>query len=435
MSIYKDCDIRGVYGTELTARDGYLIGRGLSTLHENATFLVGGDYRLSTPELKAALIGGLTAGGARVSDLGALPTPAFYFALAHEKATGGCMVTASHNPAKYNGVKFMLGDRPVTRETIDRLQRAVEGGTYREGEGAVAPLEVKDGYLADLGKRVYLERPLRVALDAGNGAMWDMAPEAFRRAGCEVIPVFCEPDGRFPNRSPNPADYEVLTALRETVVRERADFGAAFDGDGDRVVFVDEMGAPLASERAMALFIRHLLKDRPAPVVYDQKASSVVEKAVREMGGAPVMERSGHTFIKRRFLELNAPFAGEVSGHFFFGTLGYDDGLYAALLMAQMLLGAGAPLSEMAADITCPPITPDLRIFCPYDGQDDFLEKMAAIGKDGTITRLDGVRVAYPEGWILFRKSVTAEQITIRAEAQTKEALAALLEKFGVKNT
>ncbi len=432
MSIFKDCDIRGIYEKELTERDAYLIGRGLGTmLPPNATMRVGGDVRLSTPGLKEQLILGLVESGAKVEDMGVIPTPVLYYALANGNADGGATVTASHNPPEYNGVKFMLGQEIVTRSMIDRLQDIIVREDFRSGAGSVTQIDILPAYLASLTKRFGARRPLHVVIDAGNGAMSKVAPAAFRSAGYKVTPLFCEFDGAFPNRDPNPAEYRHLTALCEKVVETGADFGAAFDGDGDRAVFVDNLGRPVMNEKSLSMFIRHLLKNHPTPVVYDQKSSSVIKKAILAMDGAPIPEKSGHAFIKRKFREVGAAVAGEVSGHFFFGELGYDDGLYAALMMAEMLCLSGRTLAEMADEIILPPISPDIRIACPYSLQDECLSRMEALAETHpcTVSKLDGVRLEFADGWILVRKSVTAEQITLRAEAETPERLEALIEQ------
>ena len=210
---------------------------------------------------------------------------------------------------------------------------------------------------------------------------------------------------------------------------EGADFGVAFDGDGDRAVFVDNLGRPVINEKSLVLFIRHLLKDRPTPVVYDQKSSSAVRRAILEMDGAPIPERSGHAFIKRRFLEVGAAVAGEVSGHFFFGELGYDDGLYAALMMADILGATDRKLAELADAIALPPITPDLRFPCPYAEQQSWLDRVEALSETHPcrVSHLDGVRLEFDDGWALLRKSVTAEQVTLRAEADTRQRLDEIL--------
>ena len=428
MSIYKDCDIRGIYSSEITAEESYKIGRALASMCPGK-ILVGGDVRLSTPELKAALTEGLLDSGAEVVDLGVIPTPALYCALRHSDARAGATVTASHNPPEYNGIKFMIGHTPVTRSTIDRLHGIVESGEFVNKRGTLTQVDAADKYADMLANRFRAKKPLHVLVDAGSGAMSRVAPEVFRRAGYRVTELYCEADGAFPHRSPNPAEYSCLGGTGEALRAAGADFGVAFDGDGDRAVFLDEQGRPIQNEKSLVLFIRALLKDRPTPVVYDQKSSSVIRDAVLEMGGEPMPEKSGHAFIKKRFLENGAAVAGEVSGHFFFGELGYDDGLFAALSMAELIAEADAPLSRLVEDIVCPLITPDIRIPCAYGLQQSWLDAAEAMAKaDGAqISHLDGVRADYADGWFLMRKSVTAEQITLRAEAKTPERLAALL--------
>ncbi|MBR6767584.1 MAG: phosphomannomutase/phosphoglucomutase [Clostridia bacterium] len=430
MSIYKDCDIRGIYPSEITEDAAYKIGRALATMNPGAKLRVGGDVRISTPSLKEALIRGLVESGANVYDLGTIPTPALYYALANSDALGGATVTASHNPPKYNGIKFMIGHTPVNRQIVDALKAVVDSGEYASVPGTLTDLPIMPEYMAFLKKRFTAKKLLHVVVDAGNGAMSDYAPEAFRQSGYQVTELFCTPDGAFPNRDPNPAEYKHLSALCAKVKEVGADLGVAFDGDGDRAVFVDETGTAVINEKSLVLFIRHLLKDNPTPVVYDQKSSSVIKKAVLAMGGTPVPERSGHAFIKRHFLDVNAAVAGEVSGHFFFGELGYDDGLFAALMMADIIASSGKTLSELTSDIVCPPITSDIRMYCPYAEQEAWLERIEAISKThpAEIVRLDGIRLEFADGWFLARKSVTAEQITLRAEAETPERLNELLE-------
>lgn len=431
MSIYKDCDVRGIYGSELTAEDTYKIGRALATLAPGK-MLVGGDVRLSTPELKAALIRGLLDSGAELTDLGTIPTPALYYALKHSDAQAGATVTASHNPPQYNGVKYMIGSTPVTRAKMDELKSIVDSGAYAQKQGSLYSRDVISEYLAFMEDRFHAVKPLHVLVDAGCGAMSQVAPEAFRRAGYRVTELSCIPNGAFPDRDPNPADYRALGKTCEAVLACGADFGVAFDGDGDRAVFIDEQGRPVQNEKSLVLFIRALLKDAPTPVVYDQKSSSIIRRAILEMGGTPLPEKSGHAFIKKRFLENGAAVAGEVSGHFFFGELGYDDGLFAALVMADLIASSGSTLGEMTQSIVCPPITPDIRISCAYADQQswlDMVEKMA-FQSGAQISHLDGVRADFPYGWFLMRKSVTAEQVTLRAEANTSAQLSALLNQI-----
>ena len=433
MSIYKDCDIRGIYQKEITADECFKIGRALATMCPGK-ILCGGDVRLSTPELKGALIEGLLASGAEVIDLGTIPTPALYCSLSRMDVQAGCTVTASHNPPEYNGVKFMIGHTPVTREVIDRLHGIVESENFAEKEGKLTKIEGAKLYMDALAARFSAKKQLHVLVDAGSGAMSNVAGEVFRRCGYRVTELYCKADGAFPYRNPNPAEYSCLGPTGEAVRACGADFGVAFDGDGDRAVFLTEKGMPVQNEKSLVLFIRSLLKNKPTPVVYDQKSSSVIRDAILEMKGEPLPEKSGHAFIKKRFLENGAAVAGEVSGHFFFGELGYDDGLFAALTMAELIAESGKTLSEMVEGIVCPPITPDIRIPCAYANQQawlDTVEKMAE-EKGAVLSHLDGVRADFEDGWFLMRKSVTAEQVTLRAEAKTEERLHQLLEEIAL---
>ncbi|MDR3321026.1 MAG: phosphomannomutase/phosphoglucomutase [Synergistaceae bacterium] len=423
LSIYKDCDIRGVYRDELDPASAREIGLALGSMADGPVCL-GGDVRISTPELKMALAGGILESGANIDDLGTLPTPAFYFALQRGSYSGGIMVTASHNPARYNGFKFVLGGEPAARETVDEVEHRTRARDYKRGAGVSRSVDVLPAYAEFLRGRFAGAGGASVVIDAGNGCMGETAPFVFSSIGCDVARLFCDFDGRFPGRGPDPADYACLGALQGAVREKRADFGVAFDGDGDRVVFADERGDIVMSERVFALLIRERLKNKPSPVVYDVKASSVVRRAVLEMGGEPIMSRSGHTFVQKMFLGSGAALAGEVSGHFFFRELGHDDGLYAALVLTSILKESGMTLSDLLSEIIPLPITPDIRVDCPYEMQDAWLDRIAALGRGREVIKIDGIRVEFPFGWLLARKSVTVPQISLRIEANDPESMA-----------
>ena len=423
MSIYKECDIRGIYPSELGENDAYNIGRAVGAMMPGAVLAVGGDVRLSTPVLKERLIAGLRDSGANILDIGMVPTPAFYFSLGHLKTDGGLMVTASHNPAKYNGFKLMFNNTPVTPEIIQRIKESAEAGKFPSGKGSCETVGITQDYENSVKKAFTPARSLKVVLDCCNGATGKLAPDLFKAMGHDVVPLYCEFDGSFPNRDPNPAVYENLTDLKSKVLETGADFGAAFDGDGDRVVFVDDLGRVINSERSFVLFINEYLKHQPSSVVYDIKSSSVVRDAALELGGKPIMERSGHAFIKRTFLENRSALAGEISGHFFFGELGYDDGIYAALKMAEIAAKSSEKLSAAVDRIPKTIITPDIRIKCSYDVRDEWLGRVSKAGESYDILLIDGVRIEFPYGWLLVRKSVTEESITLRIEAKNEASL------------
>jgi phosphomannomutase / phosphoglucomutase len=424
MSIYKECDIRGVYGEDLTLALAERIGQAVGTIMAGRALVVGGDVRVSTPALKAALLAGLLRTPVRVIDVGRVPTPAFYDAIAAHAADGGAMVTASHNPAAYNGFKLSLGPRPVTPDDIARIAALVAGGDVAEGQGALVHVDTLAGYGARLRSRLAAPKAMRIVVDAGNGAAALVAPEVLRSLGHEVIELFTDVDGTFPNRSPNPSLPGELSALQGEVVGSGADVGVAFDGDGDRAVFVDSDGRVASAEEALVVFARALVRPGDA-VVYDLKSSSVVAHAVEALGGRPVMERSGHAFIRDTFLREGAVLAGEVSGHFFFRELGYDDGIYAAAKLAEVLAQRGSTLAEEVGDMPHPVITPDLRVEWPLDERDALLERVGSAFKDHPIATLDGVRIAFDDGWLLARKSVTEPAVTFRIEAGDAERLQA----------
>ena len=325
MSIFKSCDIRGRYGDALTPAVARRLGQAVGA-HVGATaVLVAGDVRPSTIPLKSALMDGLVTAGCRVVDLGIVPTPAFYFARDHLGITPAVMVTGSHNPPGDNGFKVNPGPWPITEPEIARLQAWMESGeTITRPGGLCDKSDILPAYEADLGKRFQplLNQPglrlPKVLVDAGNGCYSHVAPRVMRTLGLEVVPLFCEPDGRFPNRHPNPAVAAHLSKASEMVQRHGADLGVAFDGDGDRAVFIDNVGRVVESDRSIVLFTRHLLSERRGEVVYDLKCSSVVAEEVERAGGTPVMEKSGHTFIKTTLLRRKAMLGGEISGHFFF---------------------------------------------------------------------------------------------------------------------
>jgi len=416
MSIYKECDIRGIYNEEFDENDAFEIGRSIGTIMAGKNIVLCGDIRLSTPILKTKLKAGLLQSGTNIIDIGTMPTPVFYFAKEFLKCDGGVMVTASHNPAKYNGFKISLGDMPITFDDIQDICKIVEKKAYINGAGSYKAYDIETDYINYVDSKIEKSN-LKVVVDAGNGSTSLLAPKMFKLLGCDVVELFCEYDGRFPYRDPNPAVYEHLRKLQEKVINEKADLGVAFDGDGDRVVFVDNRGNAVTSEESLCLFIDEYFAEKGSSVVYDLKSSSIVKRQAEKNNGFGIMEKSGHAFIKNTFLKNESVLAGEISGHFFFKELGHDDGIYAGLKMAEILSRKQKSMKGMLKLIKKTIISPDIRVFCQYDKRDELLEKIAEMGRDYKISFLDGVRVQYPFGWILVRKSVTEEGITIRIEA------------------
>ena len=421
MSIFHACDIRGIADKELTDEIADKIAMAVGTKLTGQKVVVGGDIRLSTPRLQQIMSQTLAQSGCQVIDIGTVATPVFYYALKAAKATGGVMVTASHNPGSYNGFKLVLGPKPVTECDIDEIARLVENGGSVRGEGSITHRQVVDQYITHTASKAKGGK-LRVVLDAGNGANSTIAPPLFRALGYEVIELFCQPDGHFPNRPPNPAVAENLAALGQKVIASGANIGIAFDGDGDRVAFVDENGRPLDNDIIMVLLARYYLEEKPGAIVYDAKCSMVVPEEVAKAGGRAVMARAGHTFSKAAFLREKALFAGEISGHFFFSELGYDDGMFGGLKVCEFVARHGS-LAALVDAIPSYLLTPDIRV--PYSGTDKvaILEQVAALLAKYSPNLIDGVRIEFPDGWGMIRASVTEPLFTLRFEAKSLKRL------------
>jgi phosphomannomutase/phosphoglucomutase len=440
VSIFKACDIRGVVGTEFNEEIARQIGLGLGTLiakNGGGPVCIAGDFRRSTAALKESVCKGLVAAGAMVKDAGRLPTPAAYFTAARSGCRNTAFVTASHNPGRYNGMKFMVAGRPATPELVGQLQQCMGSASEAAVPGRVEPLDLLSEYEAEVqataariarhDQASLARRRLTVVVDAMGGAFSEIAPRVLQAAGCRVIPLRCAVDPDFAQYDPNPAVDANLAELTRRVVDEQADFGVAFDGDGDRATLVDSNGRIIRPEQTAALFVR-LFFPKPV-VVYDLKCSSAITDAVRDAGGRAIMQPSGHGFIKTTMIREQSEFGVEVSGHFFFQALGGgDDGLLVALLAAHGIAASGMSLAELVEPIGWPNATPDLRLPLPKDSA-AILEKIAA-SCGGEVSRLDGVRAEYADGWALARTSITEPLITLRFEARPSSTLKAIASRF-----
>ncbi len=429
MSIFKACDIRGVAGKELTDDMARRIALAIGVVLAGQKVVVGGDIRLSTPALQKIMIDGLAESGCQVVDIGTVATPVFYYALQITGATGGVMVTASHNPAEYNGFKLVLGPKPVSEEEVAHIGQLVDRNARTQGNGEITKYPVIEEYLEYTAGKA---RPgkLKVVIDAGNGATADIAPQLFRKLGYEVVELNCTPDGRFPHRPPNPALPENLAALGEAVRFHGAAVGIGFDGDGDRVGVVDETGRAIDNDDIMVLLARQYLASKPGAIIYDAKCSMVVPEEVTKAGGRPVMARAGHTFSKTAFIQEQALFAGEISGHFFFRELGYDDGMFSGLKICELIAKHGS----LAAQVNAIPnylLTPDIRVTYLGADKEVVLDQVADSLVAYSPNRIDGVRIEFSDGWGMIRASVTEPLFTLRFEAKTakrlKEITASLL--------
>jgi len=431
--IFRAYDIRGVAGETLTVAVVREVGKALAATAlaaGSSQFVVGRDGRLSGPELAAALTEGLLAGGCDVIDIGMVATPLVYFAT-HELNTGcGVAITGSHNPPNYNGLKMVVAGETLSGEQIQEIRRQIEHGIAAEVEpGQRSEQSIEQRYLERISSDIQLARPLKVVADCGNGVGGTITPPVLAAIGAEVIPLYCEVDGRFPNHHPDPTRPENLIDLIALVQESGADLGLGFDGDGDRLGVVTPDGQIVWPDRLLGLFATDVLSRNPgAPIIYDVKCSRNLHRTIEQAGGEPIMWRTGHSLIKRKMREIEAPLAGEMSGHIFFKErwFGFDDGLYAACRLLEIL--ANETLSPAAVFAALPESisTPELTIPMAEGAHFDLmarLQRNAEFGEAEVVT-LDGLRVDYPAGWGLVRASNTTPSLVLRFEADTEEELA-----------
>jgi phosphomannomutase/phosphoglucomutase len=433
--IFRQYDIRGIVGRDLTPAVARAVGLAVGSearerLGRTPRLAVGRDNRPSGPELLGALTEGLLATGATVFSVELVPTPALYFAIHHLGADGGVQVTGSHNPPEFNGLKMVLSGLPFAGEDIQGLRRRIEADRFVTGQGTVSTHDVLDAYRAEIVRRIgKLERPVRVVVDCGNGTGSVAAPRLLRELGAEVIELFCESDGTFPNHHPDPTVIENLHDLQRLVRDHGAELGIAFDGDADRIGAVDERAEVLFGDQLLIIFGRDLVR-RLGPgqeVIFDVKCSDSVTEALTAAGARASMWMTGHSYIKQRMKETGAPLAGEMSGHMFFGPpdyLGFDDALYAAARLLRIVSATRAPVSALLADVPRYVSTPEIRVDCGEERKVPVVQAAAAhfAARYETIT-IDGVRWKTPEGWGLIRASNTQPILVLRFEARTTDGL------------
>ncbi len=439
-AIFRAYDIRGVVGPDLNPdvvrRIGHAIG---SEAYDRGqqTIVVARDGRLSGPELGEALIEGLRASGRDVIDVGRVPTPTLYFATHFLNTGSGVMVTGSHNPSNYNGFKIMLAGNTLFGDDIAALRQRLLEKRLVDGEGTLQHMEVAEDYIRRITEDipVVLGKSLKLVLDAGNGVAGEIAPKLFRALGHDVVELYCEIDGNFPNHHPDPGQPENLKDLIQAVADNDADLGLAFDGDGDRLGIVDGNGAIIWPDRQMMLFARDVLSRNPgAEIVYDVKCSNRLETVIEKLGGKPVMWKTGHSFIKNKMKESGALLAGEMSGHIFFKErwYGFDDALYAGARMLEILVGLKKSPSEIFAILPAGVSTPELHINLKEGEQQGFMERLLAEVDmpDAKIINIDGMRADFADGWGLVRASNTTPCLVLRFEGDNQQALEQVQEKF-----
>ncbi|MFT5396659.1 MAG: phosphomannomutase/phosphoglucomutase [Gammaproteobacteria bacterium] len=437
-SIFRAYDIRGVVKTDLRPDVVLLIGKAIGTLYPDCKKVaVGRDGRLTSKELSDNLIEGLRSTGVDVIDIGEVPTPVLYYAT-HSLGTGsGLMVTGSHNPPEYNGIKMVMGEKTLFGDMIQEIYSCIEQANFRTGNGSVEEINVLDDYHDTICKEIKLQRPLSIAIDCGNGVAGPTAIKLFNGLGCSnVDELFCDIDGTFPNHHPNPSEPENLKDLIKTVIDNKLDLGLAFDGDGDRVGIVDEHGEVLWADRQMMLYAKDVLSRNPgAEIIFDVKSSRNLASYIEQAGGKATMWKTGHSFIKNKMKETGALLAGEMSGHIFFKErwYGFDDGLYSAARMLEILAADSRPVSEIFAELPNDVSTPEITITLNTDGaQHEFIKKFIAQSTftGATLSTIDGVRADFDYGWGLVRASNTTPSLVLRFEAESEQKLQQLKDNF-----
>ena len=434
--IFREYDIRGIYGTELTDENAYLIGKAFISLIKKDTdkepkkLSIGMDARLHSEKLKRSLIKGITESGVNVIDLGMCPTPLQYFSLFRLPLDGGIMITGSHNPPEYNGFKLSIGKETIFGEKIKLLRKIILDKDFitNEKRGTVETYDIIEDYKNFMIDQFSSFEGIKLVIDSGNGVAGLVAPEIFKKLGAEVIELFSEPDGRFPNHHPDPVVLENIQILRDTVLKEKAHIGIGYDGDADRLGVIDENGNVVWGDQLMIIFARDVLSKNPhAKIIGEVKCSQIMYEEIKNMGGIPIMWKTGHSLIKKKMKEENALLAGEMSGHIFFNDryFGYDDAIYASLRLVDIMKRNCKPygLSQLLKGIKSCHISPEIRINCPDDKKFIIVEKIKEHFNKYECITIDGVRINFPKGWALLRASNTQPVLVLRFEAETEEVL------------
>ncbi|MDH5473003.1 MAG: phosphomannomutase/phosphoglucomutase [Gammaproteobacteria bacterium] len=438
-SIFKAYDIRGIVKTDLTPDAVRQIGQAFATesLEQNCkTVVIARDGRLSSPELSKALAAGLQAGGCDVIDVGLVPTPVLYFATHYLKTGTGIMITGSHNPPEYNGLKMLIAGNSFFGDSIQQLRQRIEDKKLNAGNGSYREEDVLSAYVDTIIKDVKLAKPMNIAVDCGNGVASVVAVELFSKLGCNITPMYCEVDGNFPNHHPDPSKLENLKDICTKIETDKLDLGLAFDGDGDRVGVIDNNTNVIWPDRQMILYAEDVLSRNPgALIIYDIKSSYHLGHAIKKMGGEPLMWKTGHSFIKTKMKQSGALLAGEMSGHIFFKErwYGFDDGLYSAARMLEILSKKQESAAEIFGKLPDSFNTPELQINFAHEGE--HYKFMAAFKQKASfdtadISTIDGMRVNWPNGWGLIRPSNTTPCLVLRFEAENEKTLKEIQEKF-----
>ena len=428
--MFREYDIRGVAGTDMTEDDVELIGKGVGTYlreHGAKAINVGRDCRLTSEAYAAKLIEGLRSTGCDVIDIGVCPTPVFYFSIQYLQQDGGVMITASHNPPEYNGFKLCLGLDSIHGEDIQKILQIIQGQAFTQGQGALTSEEIIPAYTDYVVNNISLDKPLKVGVDAGNGTGGFVAVPILKKLGCQVHDIFCDMDGTFPNHEADPTVAENMQDLIALVKDNDLDVGIGFDGDGDRIGVVDEGGNLIFGDKLIIIYAREILSRRPgATFISEVKCSKTMYDDIEKNGGRAIMWRTGHSLIKKKMKEENAALAGEMSGHMFFADryFGFDDATYAACRLLEILAKSGKTISELLSDVPKTVNTPEIRVDCPDNIKFDLVRKITDhFRSQYDVIDIDGARVVFEDGWGLVRASNTQPALVLRFEAMTMERL------------
>ena len=439
-AIFRAYDIRGIVGKTLTRERVYDIGRALGTdakNHDCKTIVMGRDGRKSSPLLAEALAQGIASTGRNVLDIGMVPTPVLYFVARHTEGRSGVMLTGSHNPADYNGLKMVINGETLAEERIQQLRQCIDKQSYAAGEAGTIEQNASfvNEYIGTICEDIHINRPMVIVLDCGNGVAGELGPILLKTLGCEVVKLFCDVDGSFPNHHPDPSKPENLVELIASVKHYKADLGIAFDGDGDRLGVIDSNGKIIWPDRQMMLFAKDVLAAKPgSEIIYDVKCTRHLADQIIKYGGKPVMWKTGHSLMKAKLKETSAGLAGEMSGHIFFNDrwFGFDDALYSAARLIEILSQDLRSSAEIFAEFPDSINTPELNIKLAEGENFRFMESLLAEANfpDGKMTTIDGMRVDFSNGWGLVRASNTTPSLVVRFEADSKEALVGIQEQF-----
>lgn len=438
-SIFRAYDIRGIVEKSLTVESVYAIGKAIGSLAVESgekIIAVGRDGRLSGPTLMAALSDGILSTGCDVINVGVVPTPLLYYATNVFETRSGVMLTGSHNPPEYNGLKIVINGKTLAEEGIKDLYTRIVENRFCNGKGDMNELAIIDRYISHICKTVKVRRPLKVVVDCGNGVSGVVAPELYRQLGCEVHELFCEVDGKFPNHHPDPSQPENLHDLIEKVRAVNAEVGIAFDGDGDRIGVVTKKGEIIWPDRQLMLFAKSILEDHPgAKIIYDVKCTNHLDSLIKEFGGEPIMWKTGHSLIKAKLAETQALLAGEMSGHIFFRDrwYGFDDAIYAGARLLEIIAASNDDIDTLFSKIPNSVNTPELKIVVSDESKFRLMDRLIAAANFKTaslITTIDGLRVNFADGWGLIRPSNTTPCLVLRFEAESEKVLAKIQEIF-----